>query len=329
MQPAKKNLNNKFERLLISPVCRQAGPRMKNKTCVIIVGPTAVGKTSIAVELAQHLQTQIISADSRQCFRELNIGVAKPSAEQLQKVKHHFINSHSIHDEENTKVFEEYALQKVNGIFQEHNVAVMVGGTGLYIKTFCNGIDEVPLVKPEIREKINADFEWEGLQWLQREVEKTDPLYFSKGETKNPHRLMRALEVKLSTGRSIIEFQTQQKEERDFNIVKIGLELPREELYKRINKRVDEMVQHGLVGEVSGLQKFQKLNALQTVGYRELFGYLNGDLTIEEATEAIKINTRHYAKRQMTWFKKDEEVKWFSPFDIDEIISFVNKKAST
>ena len=288
---------------------------MKNKTCVIIVGATAVGKTSVAISLAQHLQTQIISADSRQCYKELNIGVAKPSVEQLQKVEHYFINSHSIHDEVNAKVFEEYALQKVNDIFLKHDVAVMVGGTGLYIKTFCNGIDEVPVINPAIREKINADFEWEGLEWLQKEVEKTDPLYFSKGEIKNPHRLMRALEVKLSTGSSIIEFQTKQKEEREFNILKIGLELPREDLYKRINKRIDEMMQAGLAEEVKGLQKFQKLNALQTVGYRELFGHLAGDLTLEDAIEAMKINTRHYAKRQMTWFKKDEEVKWFNAND--------------
>jgi tRNA dimethylallyltransferase len=297
---------------------------MKNKTCVIIVGPTAVGKTSVATELAQHLHTKIISADSRQCFRELNIGVAKPSSEQLQKVEHYFINSHSIQDDVNAKVFEEYALVHVSNIFKAHNVAVMVGGTGLYVKAFCEGMDEVPLIKPEIREKINADFEWKGLEWLQKEVEKTDPLYFLKGETKNPHRLMRALEVKLSTGRSIIDFQTKQKEERDFNILKIGLQLPREELYKRINKRVDEMMQHGLAEEVKSLQKFKKLNALQTVGYRELFGHFAGDLTLEDAIEAIKKNTRHYAKRQMTWFKKDEEVNWVTPNEpVENIIEYL------
>ena len=298
---------------------------MKNKTCVIIVGPTAVGKTAVAVELATHLNTKIVSADSRQCFRELNIGVAKPSQEQLHKIEHFFIDSHSIHDEVNAKVFEEYALQKVNDIFKKHDMAVMVGGTGLYVKTFCNGIDEVPVIKPEIREKINADFEWEGLEWLQKEVERLDPLYFSKGEIKNPHRLMRALEVKLSTGRSILEFQTQQKVKRNFTIVKIGLELPREDLYKRINKRVDDMMALGLLEEVKSLQKFKKLNALQTVGYRELFGHLEGDLTQEEAVEAIKINSRHYAKRQMTWFKKDEEIKWFNPNEIDLIFSEVLK----
>ncbi len=297
-------------------------PMIKNNTCIVIVGPTGVGKTSIALQLAKLHKAQIISSDSRQCFKELNIGVAKPSADELTSVPHYFINSHSIKDEVNAGIFERYALVKVNDIFKENDLAIMVGGTGLYIKTFCQGIDELPVVKKEIREKINADFEWEGLEWLQKEVEKTDPLYFSKGETKNPHRLMRALEVKLSTGRSIIEFQTKNKLERDFNIIKIGIELPREELYKRINKRVDEMMQQGLLEEVKSLVSFKNLNALQTVGYRELFGHLEGDLSLQDAVEAIKINTRHYAKRQLTWFKKDEEIKWFSPLDVNLILGY-------
>ena len=280
------------------------------KNCIVIVGPTAVGKTSFAIEVAKYFKTTIISADSRQCFKELNIGVAKPSAEQLQLVKHDFIDSHSIKDEVNAAIFEQYALKKISGIFKTHDIAVMVGGTGLYVKTFCNGIDEVPVIDPAIREKIVADFEWEGLEWLQKEVEKNDPVYFSKGETKNPQRLMRALEVKLSTGRSIIEFQTQQKKQRDFNTIKIGLELPKEQLHKNINSRVDDMMKQGLLQEVKGLLPYKKLNALQTVGYRELFGHFAGDLLLEDAVEIIKINTRQYAKRQMTWFKKEEEVKW-------------------
>ena len=284
-----------------------------NKTCIVIVGPTAVGKTPIAVKTALHFRTEIISADSRQCFKELNIGVAKPSAEELQQVKHHFINSHSINNEMNAAIFEQYALEKINEIFKNHDVAVMVGGTGLYVKTFCNGIDEVPVIDEKIREKINADFEWEGLEWLQKEVEKNDPVYYAKGEIKNPHRLLRALEVKLSTGRSIIEFQTQQKKHRNFNIIKIGLELPKEQLHKNINGRVDAMMRAGLLEEVKKLAAYKKLNALQTVGYRELFGHLAGDLTLEDAVEIIKINTRQYAKRQMTWFKKDEEVRWCEP----------------
>lgn len=283
------------------------------KTCILIVGPTAVGKTPLAIQVAQHLKTEIISADSRQCFKELNIGVAKPSVEELATVKHHFINSHSIKDEVNAAVFEQYALGKIAQIFSTNDFAVMTGGTGLYVRSFCNGIDEVPVIKPEIREKIAADFEWEGLEWLQKEVERSDPLYFAKGEIRNPQRMMRALEVKLSTGRSIIEFHTQQKKQRDFNIIKIGLELPKEQLHRNINKRVDVMMEQGFLQEVKKLEPFKKLNALQTVGYRELFGYLIGDLLLEDAVEIIKINTRQYAKRQMTWFRKDPETQWCEP----------------
>jgi tRNA dimethylallyltransferase len=295
------------------------------KTCILIVGPTAVGKTSLAIKVAQHFNTEIISADSRQCFKELDIGVAKPSAEELTAVRHHFINSHSIKDEVNAAVFEQYALEKIKGIFSKTDFAVMAGGTGLYVRSFCNGIDEVPVVKPQIREKIIADFEWEGLEWLQQQVEKKDPLYYSKAEIKNPQRMMRALEVKLSTGRSIIEFQTQQKKQRDFDIIKMGLELPKDELHRNINKRVDAMMQQGLLGEVKKLQPFKKLNALQTVGYRELFGHLAGDLLLEDAVEIIKINTRQYAKRQMTWFTKDAEIKWVEP-NIEKLIEAIKNK---
>ena len=295
------------------------------KTCIIIVGPTAVGKTALAIQVAQHFSTEIISADSRQCFKELNLGVAKPSAEELQLVKHYFINSHSIKDTLNAAIFEQYALGKAKEIFKQHDIAVMVGGTGLYIKTFADGIDEVPIINPSIREQIIADFEWEGLEWLQKEVATKDPLYFEKGETKNPQRLMRALEVKLSTGKSIIEFQTQQKRNRDFNIIRIGLEIPKEELHKKINSRVDAMMHNGLLEEVKSLVPYKDLNALQTVGYRELFGHLIGDLTLIDAVEAIKINTRQYAKRQLTWFKKDEEVNWCAP-DIEQVMELINVK---
>ena len=294
------------------------------KTCIIIVGPTAVGKTALAIEVATHFQTSIISADSRQCFRELNIGVAKPSTEQLSLVKHDFINSHSIQDDVNASVFEQYALEKIQAIFKTNDIAVMVGGTGLYVKTFCYGLDEVPVVDPSIREKVVADYEWEGLHWLQQEVKKRDPLFYEQGETKNPQRLMRALEVKLSTGRSIIEFRTQQKKKRDFNIITIGLEVPKEQLHTNINRRVDAMMKQGLLQEVRALEPFKKLNALQTVGYRELFGHLVGDISLEDAVEIIKINTRQYAKRQMTWFKKDGEVKWCEPA-VDKVLRMVKE----
>lgn len=286
---------------------------MKNKICFVIVGPTAVGKTSFAVDLANHLSTAIISADSRQCYKELNIGVAKPSLEQLEKVKHNFINSHSIQDDVNAKIFEEYALQKVNEIFKKHDTAVMVGGTGLYVKAFCEGLDELPVIKTEIRQEVITNYNNGGYEWLRDQLRINDSNFFSKGEIKNPQRMMRALEVKLSTGKSIIEFQSHKKIERDFKIIKIGLELPKEELYQNINNRVDYMMNKGLLNEVKALSSFKNLNALQTVGYKELFDhFLEGTISFEEAIDKIKINTRHYAKRQMTWFKKDEDVKWIS-----------------
>jgi tRNA dimethylallyltransferase len=284
-----------------------------NKTCIVIAGPTAVGKTNFAIQLAQHFKTQIISADSRQCFKELNIGVAKPSTAQLQSIPHHFIDSHSIHDEVNAAVFEKYALQKLEEIFAEHGIAVMVGGTGLYIKAFCDGIDELPAIDPVVRKNVLAGYEFYGLSWLQNEVEKNDPLYFAKGEIKNPQRLMRALEVKLSSGSSIISFQTRQKKQRGFNIIKIGLQLPKDQLVKNINDRVDIMMKEGLLDEVRQLQDYKHLNALQTVGYKELFDHLGGELSLEDAVERIKINTRQYAKRQITWFNKERALQWVSP----------------
>ncbi|MDB5199535.1 MAG: miaA [Chitinophagaceae bacterium] len=302
---------------------------MKNKTCLIIVGPTAVGKTSVAIELAQQFNTEIISADSRQCYKELNTGVAKPSPEQLQKVKHYFINSHSIQDEVNAKVFEEYALQKVGNIFKAHDIAVMVGGTGLYIKAFCEGMDEVPVINPAIREELVINFKNKGLDWLQTEVEKNDPIYFSKGEIKNPQRMMRALEVKLSTGKSIIEFRSHKTRERDFTIIKIGLELPKEQLHQNINNRVDDMMSNGLLDEVKNLSSFKHLNALQTVGYKELFDHLEGKISLDKAIEQIKTNTRQYAKRQMTWFKKDEEVKWVTVSNLSELYDGIKKSLPT
>jgi tRNA dimethylallyltransferase len=293
-----------------------------NKTCIVISGPTAVGKTPLAISVAKYFSTQIISSDSRQCYKELSIGVAKPSQKELTSVAHYFINSHSIHESVNAGIFEKYALEKVQEIFLKNEVAVVVGGTGLYVKTFCEGIDQLPIVAPGIREDILINYEKKGLEWLQLEVEKNDPLYFSKGEINNPHRLIRALEVVLSSGKSIVEFQTQKSQPRDFKIIQIGLELPREQLYQRINDRVDQMIIDGLVEEVKSLIAYQELNALQTVGYRELFTYFSEKVSLQQAIETIKINTRHYAKRQMTWFKKDENIKWSSP-DLEQVLKLV------
>lgn len=274
------------------------------KTCIIITGPTAVGKTNYAIELAEKYNTEIISADSRQCFKELKIGVAKPSDEQLQKVKHYFINSHSIHDEMSAAIFENYALGTIKEIFHKNDIAIMVGGTGLYIKAFEKGLDEVPQVDALLRREINEKYLTEGIGWLQNEIKKHDQLFFEKGETQNPQRMLRALEVKLSTGKSILEFHSGNNSKRDFEIKNILMELPREQLYKNINNRVDKMMEQGLLQEAEKLFPFKHLNALQTVGYKELFDYFEGKISLLKAIEEIKKNTRHYAKRQITWFKK-------------------------
>lgn len=297
------------------------------KTCIAIIGPTAVGKTSIAVQIARHFNTKIISCDSRQCYRELGIGVAKPSREELNLVHHYFINSHSIFDEVNAAVFEQYALNAIGEIFEENDIAVMVGGTGLYVKAFCDGIDEVPVIDDSIRKQIVSEYESKGMEWLSNEVAKRDPLFFAKGEIKNPQRMMRALEVKLSTGNSIIEFHKKESKTRNFNIIKTGLELPREKLVANINARVDKMMEEGLLKEVEGLRPYQNLNALQTVGYREIFDHFDGKTSLEDAIEAIKINTRQYAKRQMTWFRKDKEIKWCEP-DLESVADTLKLKGN-
>ncbi|MEP7165486.1 MAG: tRNA (adenosine(37)-N6)-dimethylallyltransferase MiaA [Ferruginibacter sp.] len=284
-----------------------------NKTCIIIAGPTAVGKTSIALAIARHFSTEIISADSRQCFKELNIGVAKPTAAELEGIHHYFINSHSIHDDISAADFERYALNAVEGIFLKNDIAVMVGGTGLYIKAFCEGMDEIPAVDSLIRNSIITDYNNKGIDWLREQIKNNDLDYFSKGEIENPQRMMRALEVKLSTGKSIISFRSGKKEKRDFNIITIALELPRDILYQRINARVDDMMKAGLLEEARSLIPFKHLNALQTVGYRELFDHFDGKYSLERAVELIKQNSRNYAKRQLTWFKKDPSINWLAP----------------
>lgn len=277
-----------------------------NKRCIILAGPTAVGKTALAIELARHFNTAIISADSRQCFQELNIGVAKPSPGELAAVPHYFINSHSIKENVSAADFEKYALEKIGLIFQTKDVVIVAGGTGLYIKALCEGLDEVPAVPQSVRERIIKNFQQAGINWLQEELRKTDVLFSEQGEMQNPQRMMRALEVKLATGKSILEFQKFSPKEREFEITQIYLDLPRHLLYERINERVDSMIEAGLVEEVKGLVSWQHLNALQSVGYTEIFDYLNGKISLAQAIEDIKKNTRHYAKRQNTWFKKDQ-----------------------
>lgn len=285
-------------------------------TVYIVVGPTAVGKTKYAIELAQTLKTEIISADARQCYRELNIGVARPSSLELATVPHHFIASHSIQDNVNAGVFEQYALAKSTELLSKFGTAVMVGGTGLYTKAFVEGMDLIPAIDPSIRIQIQQDLSTKGIEWLQNQVKQIDPDYWAiadQGEQQNTQRLSRALEVMTGTGQSILSFQNQTKKVRPFNIQKIGIEMPRAQLYDRINQRVHQMDQMGLEEEVKALRPQFHLNALQTVGYQEWLPYLEGNQSKEAVIQAIQQNTRHYAKRQMTWFKKDPEIKWQQP----------------
>jgi tRNA dimethylallyltransferase len=282
-------------------------------TVYIVVGPTAVGKTKYAIALAQKLQTEIISADARQCYQELNIGVARPSLEELTTVPHHFIASHSIQETVNAGTFEAYAMAKANELLAKFGSVVMVGGTGLYIKAFVEGMDQIPAIDPSLRSQIQADVSLKGIDWLQAQVQAKDPAYWAQadqGEQQNTQRLSRALEVVIGTGQSILSFQLQSKKTRSFDIQKIGLELPREQLYDSINQRVVQMVEMGLEEEVSTLHPQFHLNALQTVGYQEWLPYFEGHQTKEAVIQAIQQNTRHYAKRQMTWFKKDPEINW-------------------
>lgn len=295
-------------------------PAPFSKTVIVVCGPTAVGKTSVAIQLAKRLHTEIISADSRQCFKELNIGVARPSIEELRTVPHHFIATHSIQEEVTAAYFEQYALQKINELFVKYDYVVLAGGTGLYIKAFCEGLDEIPKIDISIRENIIRKYEKHGLEWLQNEIAQKDPKYFTEGEVKNPQRIMRALEVVESTGKSILSFRKNEKAKRDFNIIKIGIELPKEILQHNINTRVDAMMQNGLLEEVISVIPYRQLNALQTVGYAELFDFLDGKTSLDKAIELIKIHTRQYAKRQMTWFRKDKEIQWFTPTEIEKII---------
>jgi tRNA dimethylallyltransferase len=294
------------------------------KTVIIICGPTAVGKTALAIQIAKHFNTKIISADSRQCFKELNIGVAKPSIKELQTVEHFFINSHSIQQNVHAALFEQYALEKVQEIFTNQSVAVMVGGTGLYIKAFCEGLDDVPAIPDEIRENIIANYQANGLAWLQTQVKNIDEDFWQIAEQQNPQRLMRALEVKSFTGKSITSFRKGNVTKRNFHCIKIGLNLPREALYLNINNRVDTMMQEGLLDEVKQLLAYQHFNALQTVGYKELFSFLQQQCSLQEAVENIKKNTRHYAKRQLTWFKKDAAIQWYQPNDVTNILAAIN-----
>jgi tRNA dimethylallyltransferase len=304
------------------------------KTIILIAGPTGSGKTALGVQLALQYGTSVISADSRQCYREMAIGVARPSPHELQQVHHYFIASHSVTDAVNAAVYAQYAHEAAAEIFADNNVALMVGGTGLYIQAFLEGLDDIPAIPEAVRTAVRKGYVDNGLSWLQDEVRAKDPVWFARGEMQNPHRLLRALEVVEATGRSLLDFGGSRHPAGGavaqsgggavaFRTIKIGLDLPRPLLYERINARVDRMMTEGLLQEVEGLLRFRKVNALDTVGYRELFAYLDGETTLETAVDLIKQHTRNYAKRQLTWFRKNPDMVWFQPDDVAGIIAYV------
>lgn len=299
-----------------------------NKYLLVVVGPTAVGKTELCIRLAQHFDTEIVSADSRQFYREMAIGTAKPTPEELAQAPHHLINSHSIMDDYNVGDYEKDALACLDDIFARKEVAILTGGSGLYIQAVCDGIDEMPEVAPETRTQLMERLQSEGLEALLVELEQLDPAYYKEVDRANPHRVVRALEVCLSTDKPYSSFRKKSKAQRPFNILKIGLERDREELYERINLRMDMMLEQGLVDEVKGLYAYKNHNALQTVGYKEIFDYMDEQHDWDEAVRLLKRNSRRYAKRQMTWFRRDEEIHWFSPKNIDPIIDWVDRRMS-
>jgi len=283
----------------------------RSKTLLVIAGPTAIGKTTAAIQLARHLNTVIISADSRQFYREMSIGTAKPNPEELAAAKHYFINSLSITESFTVADFEKQGLALLDELFKTKDVVIMVGGSGLYIKAICEGFDEIPSAGPVIREKLNRDLDEKGIEYLQEQLKTADPVYYDQVDIHNPQRVIRALEVFESTGRPFSAYRVSNTNERPFNIIKIGLDLPREVLYDRINQRVDHMIQQGLIDEVNSLLPYRHFNALNTVGYSELFDYFDGKTDLNLAIAHIKQNTRRFAKRQLTWFRKDKDLQWF------------------
>ncbi|OAQ41739.1 tRNA (adenosine(37)-N6)-dimethylallyltransferase MiaA [Pedobacter psychrophilus] len=296
----------------------------QQKTLIVIAGPTAIGKTALAIKIAQHYQTEIISADSRQFFKEMSIGTAKPNDEELASAPHHFINSHSINQDFSVGTFEKEALAKIDELFKTHDILIMVGGSGLYVNAVLYGFDEIPKANENIREQLNQQFQKEGIEPLQSQLQQLDPEYYNEVDINNPQRMIRALEVCLSTGKPFSSFRNAPKKSREFNTILIGLDIEREKLYQRINHRVDLMIEDGLLNEVESLKEYQHLNALKTVGYSELFSYLNGDCTLDQAVDKIKQNTRNFAKRQLTWFRKNKELMWFEPANTKKIFEYLN-----
>lgn len=293
------------------------------KTLIVIVGSTGVGKTALCLDVAELFDTAIVNADSRQMFKEIPIGTAAPTKDEQKRVKHYFVGNLSIEDYYNASMFENDVISLLERLFQEKDIVIMSGGSMMYVDAVCNGIDDIPTVKDDIRYAVKEAYDKNGLNALCKELENLDPEYYSIVDKNNPKRVIHAVEICLSTGKTYTSFRTNIKKERPFKIVKIGLIRERETLYERIDRRVDKMMDDGLLNEVQNLYPYRKLNALNTVGYKELFDYIDGKCTLDEAVFKIKCNTHKYCRKQLTWFKRDKETKWFSPDNVEEIINYI------
>lgn len=297
----------------------------RQKTLIVLVGPTAVGKTELCIDIARKLDTEIISADSRQIFRELKIGTAAPTPQQLNKVRHHFIASHSVYQYYTAGMFEMEALGVIREILARKDQVLLTGGSGLYINAVCHGIDALPKADPEVRKNLLKQYEQEGLAGIRQRLRMLDPASYEQMDLKNPKRILKALEISLTTGKPYSSFLTRKRKDRPFHILKIGLTRDRQELYDRINRRVEQMIEEGLVEEARQFKGEKHLNALNTVGYKELFSYFNGEISFEEAVRLIKRNSRRYAKRQLTWFSRDPEIHWYQPHQEDQIMELIHQ----
>lgn len=299
---------------------------IRRPTLIVIVGPTGSGKTSLSIDIARHYSAPIISTDSRQVYRGMAIGTAQPSAEELATAEHHFIADREIFDDFNCGRYEQEALARLEELFSKHDVVVAVGGSGLYIQALCDGLDALPEADDKLRQELKHRLENEGIESLVAQLRELDEKYVEEVDVYNPQRIVRALEVCLVSGRPYSELRRGSVAQRNFDIIKIGTEMDREVLYDRINRRVDIMLREGLLSEVEALLPHRHLNSLQTVGYREFFDYFDGKCTLEESVELVKRNSRRYAKRQMTWFRRDESIAWFSPERVEEIIEYIDSK---
>ena len=297
---------------------------MNTKTLIVITGPTAVGKTKLTIELARHFNVPIINADSRQLFRGMEIGTAAPTDKERQQARHEFTGMLNLEDYYSASMFEQDVLSWLSQHFKEHDIALMSGGSMMYIDAVCNGIDDIPTIRDDIRTMMKQRLQEEGLEALCEELKRLDPEHYEVVDKKNTRRVVHALEICHQTGNTYTSFRRQQKKERPFHLIKIGLNRPREELYERINQRVDNMMEQGLEAEARKLYPQRQLNALNTVGYKEMFAYMDGTWTLEEAIERMKGNTRRYARKQRTWFKRDKDMKWFHPDDKEQILNYIS-----